>query len=92
MDTRLKNIKVEYILSKREIKKVNEKCNLGFGFDTFKADNHILSILSRANGMIGWMVKKNFLKGGKCHFKDVWNPNKTSYRILHSGLDSNVNA
>ena len=24
--------------------------------DTFKADNHILSIVSRANGMIVWMV------------------------------------
>ena len=35
------NIKVEYELNK-EIKKVNEEYDLGFGFDdAFKADNHI---------------------------------------------------
>ena len=49
-----KNIKVGYRLSNKEIKKVNEVCNLEVGFDdTFKADNHILSILLRANGIIG---------------------------------------
>ena len=41
--------------------KINEKCNLGFGFDdTFKDDNHILSIALRANGIIGWIVR-NFI-------------------------------
>ena len=49
---------VEYEFSYEEIKKLNEECDLGVGFDdTFKADNHILYILSRANGMIGWMVR-----------------------------------
>ena len=39
-------------------KKVNEKSNLGFGFDdTFKSDTHILSVVSKANGMIRWMVR-----------------------------------
>ena len=40
------------------MKKLNEECNLQIGFDdTFKADNHILAIVSRANRKIGWMVR-----------------------------------
>ena len=40
-----KSITVEYKLNNREIKKVNEECNLRVGFDDkFKANNHILSI------------------------------------------------
>ena len=55
------NMKVEYKWSNREIKKVNEECNLGIGFDnTFKADNYILLVVSRANGKIKWMVR-NFI-------------------------------
>ena len=39
-----------------EIKKVSDKRDLGVVFnDTFKADNHILFIVS--NGMIAWMVR-----------------------------------
>ena len=54
-------IKVEYKLSTREIQKINEECDLGVNFDeTFKTDNHILSIVSRANGMIGRMGR-NFI-------------------------------
>ena len=54
---RSKNIQVEYKLSNREIKKVNTKCDQGVGFDdTFKADNYIFSLVSRANRMIGWMI------------------------------------
>ena len=38
-----------------------KKYGQGVGFDdTFKADNRILSIVSRANGMIGWMIR-NFI-------------------------------
>ena len=45
----------------RTIKKVNENCNPEVGFDdTFKVDNHILSIVLRANGMIGWVIR-NFI-------------------------------
>ena len=41
--------------------KVDEECNVGVSFDdTFKADNHILSIVSRVNKMISWMVR-NFI-------------------------------
>ena len=47
------------------MQKVNEEYNLGFGFDdVFKADNHILSSVSRANGMIGWIVGNYILSGG----------------------------
>ena len=42
------NIKVEYKLSKKEIQKENEECNLGFGFDdTFKNDNQVFFYLYR---------------------------------------------
>ena len=51
--SRPKSIKVIYKLSNKEIKNKLECC-LGIGFDnTFKADNHILSLV---NGMIDWMV------------------------------------
>ena len=60
-------IKVESEGSNREIKNVNDKYDLRVGFDDiFKADNHILSIVSRTNGMIDWMVRNFFFKGGKC--------------------------
>ena len=56
-----KYINVEYKLINREIKLVNEKSDLEVGFDyTLKADNHILSTISRAKGIIGWMVR-NFI-------------------------------
>ena len=44
-----KNIKVDYKLSNREIKKVYEKCDVWI---KSKADKHILSVASRTNGMI----------------------------------------
>ena len=44
-----------------------------------------MSIISRPNEIIGWMVR-NYFKGDKC-FKIHKNPNKTSYRSLYSGLD-----
>ena len=51
-------MKVKYKSSNKEIRKVNLECNLDVGFDdTFKAENRILSIELRANGMIGWMVR-----------------------------------
>ena len=42
----------------RQKKKKNEESDLGVGFnDTFKTDNPILSIVSRANAMIvSWVV------------------------------------
>ena len=51
-----KNINVDNELSNRKIKKVNEECDLGIGFDDiFKTKNHILSIILKVNGMIpGW--------------------------------------
>ena len=65
-----KNIKVEYKLSNREIKKINEEYDFGIRFnDTFKTDNHILSLVSRANEKIGWRLK--YFKGGKCCFKNI---------------------
>ena len=43
---RSKKVKVEYELANKEIKKVNEKCDLRVGFDqTIKVENHILSIV-----------------------------------------------
>ena len=40
-------------LSHREIEKVNVECDQGVGFDnTFKANNYILSIVSKPNRMI----------------------------------------
>ena len=54
------NIKVEY--NKRQRNKIFKKgikeCDVEVGFDIFKALNHILSILSRANKMLEWMVWK----------------------------------
>ena len=39
------------------MKRVNEKCDVEVDFDdAFKADSHILSIVSKVNRMIGWMV------------------------------------
>ena len=56
-------------MNSKEIKNVNEVCNLGVDFDdTFKADNHILSLVSRANIMIDWMVR-NFISRDRC-----WTP------------------
>ena len=58
-----KIIKINYELSNGEIKKVNEECDLGISFnDTFKADNHILSIVLRANQLIG-LVGRVFTNG-----------------------------
>ena len=49
-----KNIKVEYIWSNRKTKKVNEECGQEVNFDdTFNTDNHILSVVSRANEIFG---------------------------------------
>ena len=57
------NIEDEYKLNNKEINKVNKECNLGVAFvDTFKADNHILSIVLRVNGMIGWIVRNFILR------------------------------
>ena len=81
-----KNIKVEYELSKREIKNVNEKCNLEIGFnDTLKAENHILFIKLRANRMIGWMARNLVLRK-----TNVLKYIKSLYRILCLGLGSSV--
>ena len=60
-------IKIEYKLRNREIEKVNEELGIVF-YDIFKADNHILSIVLKANGMIGWMVK-NLFQGRQMLFK-----------------------
>ena len=50
-------VKVEYKLTTEKCKKVNEKIDLGIVFDdAFKTDNDVLSILSGANEMIGWIV------------------------------------
>ena len=46
---------------RHENQKLNEKCYISFGFyNTFKADNYTLSTVSKANGMIGWLVR-NFI-------------------------------
>ena len=37
---------------------MNEEYNLGVDFDDIsEGDNHIMSLESKANGMIGWMVR-----------------------------------
>ena len=60
INNRAKNIKVKYRLSKRKIKKLNEKYDLVVGFDDiFKTDNCILSIESRTNRMIGRMIRNS---------------------------------
>ena len=85
------NIEVEYKLGDGKIKKIYDECDVGVGFDdTFKADNHILSIVAWISGMIGCMVRSFHFKGGKYCFKNILWPNKTSYRILYSGLASSV--
>ena len=43
-------------LSHMESKKINEENDLGF-VDLFKANNYILSIVSKANGIIGRVVR-----------------------------------
>ena len=58
--TGLKYIKAEYKLSKKEIKNINEERDLEVGFNKFKIENHILSIVSKINKMIGWMVRNLF--------------------------------
>ena len=51
----------EYKSNNMEIKTVNEKCDLGVGFDNrLKAENHILSFGSRTNRIICWMSKMLF--------------------------------
>ena len=38
---------------------VDKACDLDVGFDDkFKADNHILCVVLRVNGIIDWVVKK----------------------------------
>ena len=54
-----KNIKVEYKLSIREIKKVNEKCNLGLAL-MIHLMLTIIFCQSRANGMMSGMIR-NFI-------------------------------
>ena len=37
----------------------NEECYVGVGFKhTYKTDNQILSLVSKGNGMIDWIVRK----------------------------------
>ena len=58
-----KNIEVEYkyISSNKEIKKVNENCDLVVGFDdTFKVDDHILLLHRGEKEMTDGMVR-NFI-------------------------------
>ena len=53
------NIEVEYKLSNKKIKGINEECNLKVGVDDpFKADNYILSIVLRANGIVIDFISK----------------------------------
>ena len=55
---------------------MNEECDLVFSFEnTFKTDNYILFIASRANGMISQMVR-NFIS--EEINVDIQNSNKTS--------------
>ena len=52
------------------IKKLNKECDQQIGFyDTFKTENHILSMESRANGMISWIVKNLMSKGAKTRIR-----------------------
>ena len=54
------------------MKKVNGNCDVGVGFDdTFKANNSILFMVTRANGMIVWRVRHFYFKGGKCCLKNA---------------------
>ena len=63
---------VSSISSNKEIKKVNKGSDQGVDFnDTFKVDNHVLSILYRANGICGVDGKKFYFKGGKFCFKYI---------------------
>ena len=53
-----KNILVKYQFSNGDIPKVYKESNPGVDFDNrFKTDNLILSIISRVNIMIGWIIK-----------------------------------
>ena len=62
--------KVEYYLSNKEIQKVNEECDLELIVDdTFETDNYILSIVSRANKMIGWVVRNLISREANVVFK-----------------------
>ena len=75
-------------LSNREIKKVNEECDLGVDFDdTFVAVNHTSSIVSRAKGMIALMVR-NIISIEANIALEYIKPNKTSHWILCSALGS----
>ena len=52
----------------------NEKCDIETCFDdTLKADNYILSIVSRANAMIGWLIR-NFISREANGFKKFIKP------------------
>ena len=43
---------MKYII--RKVKSLHDKCDPGFGFDNiFKPDNHILSVVSNVNEMVG---------------------------------------
>ena len=65
------NIKVEYILNKRRIQKVNKEIIRGVGLDDIlKADNYTLSIVSRADRMIRWIVR-NFISTKSIFFKYI---------------------
>ena len=64
--------------SNKEIKKVNDDCNVRVGFDNeFKTVNPILSIVTGTND---WLACKEFyFKGDKCCFKNMFNTSKTLY-------------
>ena len=78
-----KNIKVEYRLRNKEVKKVNAECDLGVGF---KADNNIMSLLLRSKGMICRMVK-NFISEETSVVLKIY---KTSLRVFYFGLDIEI--
>ena len=57
-------------------KKVNEESERNIFFDdTLKTDNHMLSIVSKTIGIIGWMIKNFILRE-----TNVWKIYKTIIR------------
>ena len=81
------NVKFDYQINNKDIKRVNEECDLGVDFDdNFKTNNHILSIVLKAKEMISWVIK-NFISREENVVLRIY---KTSYRILYSGLGSSI--
>ena len=85
----ISSIKIEYKLISREIKKVDDDCDPGVGFDnTFKVNNYIFVCYTKEKC-------NELLNGKKLYFigANVYKIYKTlvrSHRIVYSGLGFSV--